>query len=48
MYFAFLFARGKSPSYQTNNDSFVGLKHVTKDVFSKVTTKIKNEYEGTT
>ncbi len=48
MYFAFLFARGKSPIYQTNNDSFIGLKHVTKDVFNKVTTKIKNECEGTT
>jgi hypothetical protein len=46
VYIAFLFVRGKYPIYQTCNDGFIGFELVTKDVFNKVATKVKDELEG--
>jgi hypothetical protein len=45
-YNAFLFVVSKYLIYQTNNDGFVGLDPITKDVFNKVVTKVKDECEG--
>lgn len=46
IYNAFLFVVSKYLIYQTNNDGFVGLDPITKDVFNKVVTKVKDECEG--
>ncbi len=46
MYNALLFVVGKQLIYQTNNDGFVGLEPITKDVLNKVVTKVKDECEG--
>jgi hypothetical protein len=46
MYNAFLFVVGKYLIYHINNDGFVVLEPITKDVFNKVITKVKDECEG--
>lgn len=46
MYNAFLFVVGKYLIYHTNNDGFVGLEPITKDVFNKVVTKVKMSVKG--
>lgn len=45
VYITILFVRGKYPIYQTCNDGFIGFELVTKDVFNKVATKVKDELE---